>query len=202
MDGGTFKATPSLDPITFQEIMVKARSGQDVESEVFAAERMGKLTRNASAALLKMGTDTRFGIADDQIRRALKVGEFVGSPAVHARNAEALTLYEIWKVEHPNATLDEARAEASFQAKRALIFDDKEITAFQLPPKFAVYESDQKTLKVNETRLELTRALRDGNISESELDRELDLLEQFEYAQKAQAIREKLRADQEAESSK
>lgn len=193
--GGKIQRT-RLNPLVYQKLSDQAKLGEDVTSLVYEAERNGDLDAGSRNAILTQSTDSRFDVADQYLKAALKVGEFVRSPAVKLRNAEALMSYDLWKIENPKASLGEAVDQAQMQAKRALIFDADSITAFQLPPQFAVY--DDGTLNAKETSRALTKHHRDNpkKMSRAELDRELDLVERFETAQKAQATRVELQAQQ------
>lgn len=181
------------NPAVYQPLRDRAMAGEDVTADVYAAERDGHLTGGDRNALLAVGQNTRFGPADEYLESALKVGDLADDAVLRARNARAKLYFDQWKMENPNASLGEAIERAELEVRRAIVFDPSRIPVAQTPPMFAVQGADG-SLDAAATRVELTRRFQQTEITRAELERELDLVDRFEQAQRADAERKRMRA--------
>lgn len=191
--GGRMRRSKT-NPLVYQELRDRAMAGEDVTSAIYAAERDGDLLGGDRNALLSLGEESRFAPAEEYLAEALKVGELANNPALRARNARAKLFFDEWKMKNPNATLGEAIEAAEREVRRAMVFDAAQIPIAQTPPRFAVTRPDG-SIDAEETRLELMRRRQAGEItSDEELDRELDLVDRLDRAQRAQAERQRLKS--------
>ncbi|MCR9093458.1 MAG: hypothetical protein NXI30_04520 [bacterium] len=182
--GGRIQRT-KVDPNVLEALRARAASGEDVTGEIFDEEVAGNLGPAERNALLTINDD-RFDPAFDYLDGA--ISEFTRGPARQRVN-EAKAEMVLWAANHPEASRADALEQAREIAERAQIYDTSKMRVAKLPPPFAVFEEDGRTMRANETEQALTERLLSGDMDEDEFDRAMDQYEAYMEAQRAEQSR-------------
>lgn len=175
----TGAAPVTTDPVIYNDLRLRKIAGEDITADTSTAYTEGRINREAYDKLLGDADAPAWQKSGEKfISTALRPG--VLNPAVGApeRLAGALDQWDQWAAEHPNATTAEARTEYKQIVEDYRIIDTKDILAASPAPRFLVGSRDVPDLGA--TVKETEKARDEGRITQSEFNRQMLLIEQWD----------------------